>query len=606
MGKSLKIANSSGFWGDDPFAMLRQAEAGQIDYIVSDYLAEVSMSILQKQQSKNPDAGYIQDYIRHFVKAAPHIVKHKIRLVTNAGGNNPLACARQLLKELEKIGLTVKIAIVEGDNIMPIFNDLLDKDEEFENFETGELLGDKSSLIKSANAYVGVPALLKALQTGAQVIIAGRATDSAVAIAPMVHELGWELNDWDKLGAGMIAAHIIECGGQSTGGNFTDWETIEKWDNFGFPIIDMFENGDFQVYKHPNTGGAVTVNTVKEQLVYEIADPANYFGPDVIADLTQLHVSQVGKDKVMVTGGKGKVPTPFFKLSMAYEHGFKAVGSIIISGPNALKKAQKFGEIFWQRLGLKYEKHKTEFVGYNACHLNLAKEIDPNEILLRFHAMDADKEKLEAFSQLLASLILTGPPGVAVTGGRPEIQQVMAYWPALLHKSLVPLTVKLLNNKGEVENEEIVESYVGNEVLPVLTKPEKSTNALLEGMGLNERMAPAMWRQCRLNELCLARSGDKGNSVNIGVIVRDAQIYDFIKETLSSDLVKYWFRDLCKGEVFRYELHNLNAFNFVLTEALDGGGTLAMRIDAQGKTFASALLNQIIAVPEDIYNLIRK
>jgi hypothetical protein len=596
MKTSVRIANSSGFWGDDPGAMLRQAQAGNLDYIVSDYLAEVSMSILQKQQLKNPEAGYIQDFIQHFAVAAPHIITHKIKLVTNAGGNNPLACARALIKELDKQNIKINIAIVEGDNIVAELPQLIAGGETFNNFETGFPLGDKASKIRSANAYVGVPAILKALESGADVVITGRATDSAVAIAPMVYELGWSLQDWDKMGAGMIAAHIIECGGQSTGGNFTDWETIEKWDQFGFPIIEMFANGDFQVYKHPNTGGAVTINTVKEQLVYEIADPGNYYGPDVIADLTSLQVEQVAEDVVKVSGGKGKAPTPYFKLSMAYESGFKAVGTIIISGPDALKKAEHFGKIFWERLGLEFEKTNTEYLGYNACHLGMAMPIIPNEILLRFHALDKDRKKLETFSQLLASLILTGPPGVAVTGGRPDIQQVMAYWPALLHKKHVLLSLKVLSLEGEIQKEETVSSVTGFETMSL---PSPSLRATQGKSG----HFSTEWKSCRLKELCLARSGDKGNSSNIGVIARSPEIYEFLKDYLSPDLVKYWFADLCKGEVIRYELRSLNAFNFMLADALDGGGTLAMRIDAQGKTFASALLNQLIPVPDEIYEL---
>lgn len=596
MAKSVRIANSSGFWGDDPEAMLRQAKQGNLDYIVCDYLAEVSMSILQKQQSKNPEAGFIQDFIQHFALAAQYIQKHKIKVVSNAGGNNPIACAKALQKALDLQGIKLKIGVVDGDNILKNIPDLINKGETFANFETGEPLGNKASLIKSANAYVGVPAILKALQNNVDVVITGRATDSAVAIAPMVYELGWQIDDWNKIGAGMIAAHIIECGGQSSGGNFTDWEEIENWNNFGFPIIEMLENADFYVYKHPNTGGLISVNTVKEQLVYEIADPGNYYSPDVISDLTQLEITQVELDKVLVKNGRGKAPSPFFKLSMAYEAGFKSVGSIIISGPNALQKAKKFGEIFWARLGVDFDKKNTEFVGYNACHLGLSDTYDPNEILLRLHAIDSDRKKIEKFVQQIASLILTGPPGVAVTGGRPDIQQVMAYWPALLHKKYVTLKTTIISENGDIVSEENVSSVTGKELIP---QASPSLNAFV-GQKNNYHNE---WRKCRLIELCLARSGDKGNSSNIGVIARHPKIYEFLKQNLTPQLIKFWFEDLCKGEVIRYEIENLLAFNFMLYDALDGGGTLAMRIDAQGKTFASALLKQEISVPDEIYNL---
>ncbi len=592
MKKSVRIGNSSGFWGDDPGAMFRQINGGQLDYLTSDYLAEVSMSILQKQQDKNPEKGYVEDFIHHFVGSA-HLIKEKnIRLITNAGGNNPLACGQRILKELEQLGIEMSVTVVEGDHLMHLLPQLYPEKETFKNFETGASFKGIYPTIKSANAYVGLVPLVEALKMGSQIIIAGRATDSAIAMAPMVYEFGWQLDDWDKLGSAMIASHCIECGAQVTGGNFTDWHLVKDWTNFGFPIVEVFTDATFYLTKHQNTGGLVSVNTVKEQLVYEISDPKRYFSPDVIADLTALKVEQWEDDKVKISGGKGYAPTSKLKVSMAFEAGFQAKGNFIISGGNVLAKAEKFKELFWQRLKLKFEKTNTEFVGHNACHLDLIEHAHPNEILLQFYAFDKDRTKLEVFSKLLASLILSGPQGVAVTGGRPRIQQVMAYWATFVDKKWVTMSVSSLNVNGTINIKQQVSLITGFE-----QKEPKETNHQIADNGTQMAINPN-WVYCKLIDLCLARSGDKGDSVNIGVVARNDIIYQFLKDHLTAEVVRGFFKK--QGQVKRYELESLQAFNFFIAEALDGGGTRSMRIDAQGKTFASALLNQKIAVPEEV------
>lgn len=598
MKKSIRIGNSSGFWGDDPTAMYRQVSGGHLDYITSDYLAEVSMSILQKQQDKNPERGYVEDFIHHFISSAQLIKDKNIRLITNAGGNNPLACGQRVLQELQRLNIQMTVAVIEGDHVMHLLDELYPQKESFQNFETGEDFEAVYSSIKSANAYVGLAPILEALKTDAQIIIAGRATDSAIAMAPMVYEFGWALNDWDKLGSAMIGAHIIECGSQSMGGNFTDWHLINDWGNFGFPIIEVFPDATFYVTKHTKTGGLVSVNTVKEQLVYEIADPKRYFSPDVIADLTALKITQVNENTVSVSGGKGAAPTSKLKVSMAFDAGFQAKGNIIISGGGAIDKAKKFEEIFWSRLGLEFEKKSTEYIGYNSCHKDQAEYDQMNEILLQFYAYDQDRNKLEQFSKLMASLILSGPQGVAVTGGRPRIHQIMAYWPSFIDKKELTMSVKLLDQTGQISSDQQVSLVTGFEA----AEPQESNHQMTEK---GERWHSEQdWITCKVKDICLARSGDKGNCVNIGVIARSEEIYLFLKNQLSAEVVKAWFASLCKGKVKRYELENLSAFNFFLEEALDGGGTRAMRIDAQGKTFASTLLNHKIKIPKELLNTI--
>ena len=581
--RKIRIGNSSGFWGDAPDALYRMASAGDLDYLTCDYLAEVSMSVLRKQQQKNPTLGFVKDFMNHFEQAASELQSNGIKLITNAGGNNPRALASEVYRYVLSQRLDLKVVAVEGDNVLGLTRNL--SQEELSNFETGESFSENE--FQSANAYIGVAGLLKALELEADIIIAGRVTDSALALAPMIHEFQWSLDDYDKLGSGMIAAHCIECGAQVTGGNFTDWQKVTNWNNMGFPIIEMKEDGVFYVTKHENTGGLVSVDTVKEQLVYEIADPARYYSPDVISDLTSLTISLESENRVKVEGGKGHPSTPFYKVSASYADGFKAVGELIISGADALKKAQLFQEIFWDRLAIDFLRTNTEFVGYNSCHGSLVENNTANEVLLKLYVHDLDKNKVESFSQSVASLILSGPQGVAVIGGRPRVQEVISYWPFLINKNELELNVY----DPSFGRENLVSVFRSNAAVPAESNfIDLST----------KQVACEQGEPVSLSEICLARSGDKGNSVNIGVVARSDEAYNYLKKYLTPGLLKEWFETKALGNIKRYEIKGLKAFNFILEQALDGGGTKALRIDAQGKTFAAALLNQKLRIPQGV------
>ncbi len=583
----ITIANAGGFWGDDLGALRRQLEGGHVDYITSDYLAEITMSILRKQQLKNPKLGYIGDFVNQMTDVAGILVAKKVRMITNAGGNNPLGCAQAILEALAKKGVELKIAIVEGDNIYEQIPTIYPNKCSFKNMETGEPFAPIQSKLQSANAYLGVPPLLKALETGADLILAGRVTDTSITMAPMIHEFGWKLNDWDKLASGLIAGHIIECGAQSTGGNFTDWHLVKNWENMGYPIVEVNEDGTFVVTKHKNTGGLVSVNTVKEQLVYEMGNPSNYISPDVVANFLSIQLEQESENRVKVFGITGKASTKFLKISMAYEDGYKATAAIMISGPDAQKKAEIFTETFWKRIGIDFDKKNAEMIGYNACHKNLAASIVPNEIYLRFNVFDQDISKMDIFGKSIAPLILSGPSGVCVTGGRPAPMSVMTYYPTLIPKELIESKVSLLNFKGEV-----VESYPISSATGFEQEMESAEdNSQISSDKPVEPKFVSQTEKVKLKEICLARSGDKGDMANIGVVARNKASYDYLKTHLTADLVKIWFKELCKGKVIRYELDNLMALNFLLEGSLDGGGTKSLMIDAQGKTFASALLN---------------
>jgi len=588
MKKQIRIGNAGGFWGDDLQALKRQLTGGQLDYISIDYLAEITMSILRKQQIKNPALGYVHDFVNQIIEVAPIIKEKHTRIIANAGGINPVECARKILKELEKVNIKLKIAIIEGDNIIDKIDDFYPAKSSFKNMENDTDFASVRSKLQSANAYLGVAPVVKALETGADIIICGRVTDTAITIAPMVYEFGWALNDWDKLASGLVAGHIIECGAQATGGNFTDWHLIKKWENFGYPVVEINADGTFAVTKHENTGGLVTVNTVKEQLVYEMGNPSAYISPDVVADFGTIQLAQDGENRVKVWGVKGMPSTPFLKVSMAYADGYKATGSIIICGEKAVEKAHIFATTFWKRLNINFEKTNTEMVGHNASHKTLAREVETNEILLRLSVYDSDAKKLDTFGKSIAPLILSGPQGVAVTGGRPSAQEVMTYYPTLIPKELVPTQVSLLDDAGKIILTFEVDSFTGFEQTIDLPEPTKQIATKPIKLDFEKKST----KKIKLRELCLARSGDKGDMANIGVVARSPEIYEHLKKHLTAGVVKTWFDGICKGNVKRYELDNLQALNFLLEESLDGGGTKSLMIDAQGKTYASALLGQ--------------
>jgi len=606
MRKKIRIGNAGGFWGDDLNALNRQLTGGELDYIVVDYLAEITMSILRNQYIKNSNLGYVTDFVDQILDNAELIAKKRVKIISNAGGINQLECARQIIQGLQKKSIKLKICIVDGDNIKEILDELYPKISSFKNIETYEDFENIKDRVGSANVYLGLLPIVKALENGADIIITGRVTDTSLTMAPAFYEFGWKIDDWDKIASSLVAGHIIECGAQASGGNYTDWHKVKKWDNFGYPIVNIYCDGSFEVTKHEGTGGLINTDIVKEQLLYEMGDPGYYISPDVVGDFSSIKLEEAGENCVKVFGIKGKPSTPSFKVSMAYEDGYKASSSIIIAGGNTLNKAKTFEYIFWKRLKLNFEKTNTEYVGYNACHKNLAPPIDPNEILLKLSVYDYDKSKIDEFSKSIAPTILSGPMGVAVTGGRPKIQNVMAYWPALIDKKSIKSYVKVLDSKGEIAETIEVSSVSGFET--DITQYVPSTKQISSDNYYNTRVEFPGQNviMVKLNKICLARSGDKGNMVNIGVIARSKEIFDFISKQITADFVKNMFMVMCKGKVYRFKLDNLLALNFLLDGSLDGGGTKSLMIDAQGKTFASAFLNQEIEILPELLDTIKE
>jgi hypothetical protein len=449
--KTIRIGNGQGFWGDNVDAPVELLRGGPIDYIGMDYLAEVTLSIMMRQKLKNPKLGYATDFIGFIRRVLPELKERNVRILTNAGGLNPHACRNRIFELARDLGIKgLRVGVVEGDDLLPRLKDLIAAGNPLKNMDTGEPLAPIVDRVMSANAYLGAKPVVEALKQDAQIVLCGRITDTALALAPMVHEFGWADGDWNHLAAGTIAGHIIECGAQCTGGNFSRfWEVPDLW-NAGYPIVEAREDGSFVVTKLEGTGGMVTVDTVGEQLVYEMGDPTGYITPDVIADFTSIRLRQDGKDRVEVSGIEGRPNTPFLKVSASYLAGYKASGQITLSGPRAVEKAKLAADIVWKRLeraGVTFapEDRETEILGTGACLPGIFTAPDElPEVVLRLGVKHPDSTKVERFGKEIAPLVTAGPPGVTgFAGGRPKPQEIVAYWPALLAREEVESRIQV-------------------------------------------------------------------------------------------------------------------------------------------------------------------
>ncbi len=443
MSTVVRVAAGQGFWGDWLEAPVRQVQGGPIDYLMMDYLAEVTMSIMQKQRSRDPALGYARDFPPLMERILPDAVKQGVRVTSNAGGVNPRGCAERVLGGARRLGLggKVRVGLVSGDDILPRLDELIGKGHALRHMDTGRPLSDVRDKVVSANAYLGMAPVVEALDRGANVVITGRVTDTGLTLGPLVHEFGWPRDSWDLLAAGTVAGHIIECGAQCSGGNLLkDWKRVRGLENPGFPIVEVAADGTFVVTKHPGTGGVVSVASVTEQLVYEMGDPRNYITPDGTADFTTIRLKQRGRDRVEVSGIRGGPRTPLLKVSIAYAYGWKAVGTLVYAWPEAREKAKRADRILRARLadlGLEFEQILTEYVGAGATHGPLAGPPDPDapEVQLRIGVRAREKAPVERFTREIAPLVLTGPPSVTgFAGGRPAVEEIVAYWPALVDR----------------------------------------------------------------------------------------------------------------------------------------------------------------------------
>jgi hypothetical protein len=442
----IRIANGQGFWGDWLEAPVRLVEQGPIDYLALDYLAEITMSILQKQRQTDPALGYARDSPPLVARISKMIRERRVTVIANAGGVNPVACAREVVR----LAPGLKVAVVLGDDVFPRLDEFLAKGYEMRDMDTGEPISTIREHILSANAYIGAFPLAEALATGAQVVIAGRSTDTALTLAPMVHRFGWRSDQYDRLAAGTIAGHIIECGAQCTGGNCqVDWQTIPDMAGIGYPIVEAEPDGSFSVTRHPAAGGRVNSDTVKEQLLYELGDPRNYITPDCVADFTSIRLEDSGPERVRVTGIRGGPRPPSLKLSISYTNGWKAIGTLVYSWPQALDKARAADRIVRERLrriGLSFDEIYTEYFGVNACLGPAAPpNPDPPEVQVRIGVRGPDRKSVDRFTRELIPLVLNGPPGATGFGeGRPPVREIVAYWSALVPREEIATRVEVV------------------------------------------------------------------------------------------------------------------------------------------------------------------
>lgn len=595
-GKVVRIGGASGFWGDSSVGAPQLVDSGQIDYLVFDYLAELTMSILASARLKKPELGYATDFVSVAMKAVLRdVIAKGIRVVSNAGGVNPEGCAAALAALAREQGVELKIAVVMGDDVMPRLSALREAGNVRE-MQSGAAL---PANILTANAYLGAFPIKAALDAGAHVVITGRCVDSAVTLGVLMHEYGWSAQDYDRLSGGSLAGHILECGCQATGGLHTDWDTVPDWAHIGYPIAECRDDGTFTVTKPPGTGGKVSTAVVAEQMIYEIANPAAYILPDVVCDFTQVHLQQVGEHRVEVSGAIGREPTDTYKVSATYMDGFKSSAQLTIVGFDAAAKARRTGQAILERtgellehLGLSsYSRTHLEVLGAESCYGPHARAEGTREAILRLTVTHPKKEALGLFAREVAPAGTSWAPGTTGSGGgRAAASPSIRQYAFLLPKSGLSLMVLLDGHTIDVA--QVPGQPCATEPPPSAAQMQTVSAAVTPAAGWSAEMI-----EVPLIRLVWARSGDKGDISNIGVIARHVQLLPLLREQLTEARVAAYLAHLVKGRVTRYDLPGINAFNFVCEQALDGGGMASMRNDPLGKGMAQILLSMPVQVP---------
>ena len=606
--KIVRIGGASGFWGDSSVGAPQLVQSGQIDYLVFDYLAELTMSILAAARLKKPELGYATDFVTVAMKSVlKDVVAQGIRVVSNAGGVNPQGCADALRALAAEQGVNVKIAVVTGDDVMPQLAELRQMQPPITELQSGAPLPAK---VLTANAYLGAVPIKAALDAGAQIVITGRCVDSAVTLGVLMHEFSWQADQLDELAGASLAGHILECGCQGTGGLHTDWQGVPDWAHIGYPIVERAADGSFTVTKPKGTGGLVAPQVVAEQMLYEIHDPAAYLLPDVVCDFTQVTMRQTGPHRVHVSGARGRAPTASYKVSSTYLDGFKTSAQLTIVGFEAAAKAQRTGEAILTRVGellaaqglAPFSATNLEVLGAESCYGPLAAPAAQHmrEAILRLTARHPDKAALELLAREIAPAGTSFAPGTTGAGGRAGVSPLIRQYAFLLDKARVtpavsldgvPVLLPLPLGEGRGEGQQPSSSTVGcesNQAPAPNGQAQEAINSIVSGADTVE---------VPLIRLAWARSGDKGDSSNIGVIARKPEWLPLLRQQLTEARVAEHLAHLVKGPVTRYDVPGIHAFNFVCEQALGGGGMASLRNDPLGKGMGQILLALPVRVP---------
>lgn len=583
----VKIGGASGSWGDSPMA-IPQLLTADVHYLMMDYLAEVTMSLLARARMKDANAGFPPDFVAYLKRSLPEIARRGIKVVSNGGGVNPQAAKHALEQVCAELGLSLRIAVVEGDDVLPRIDALRATTREA---STGEMLPAK---LLTANAYLGALPIAAALDRGADIVITGRCADSALALGILMHEFKWTSDDYDRLAAGSLVGHILECGPQSTGGVHTDWDKVPDWHNIGYPIASCSADGSFVLSKPDNSGGLIVPASVAEQVLYEVGDPAAYILPDVVADFTQVTLEQAGANRVHVSGARGYAPTSQYKVSATYQNGWRGVATVSIVGPDAVLKAERTADALLARARMLFRQQQlpdftethTEVLGSESAYGPKANARATREVLLRLVVDHVDREGIDVFARELGSVGLGFAQGTTgIFSGRPKPVPVVRLFTFFVEKAVLgaptvqiadsePFTVDVPSHGGYVAPDtKIVEAEAAQE------------GALVE---------------IDLRGLAVARSGDKGNSSNVAIIARDPSYVPILRREVTPEKMAAHFDGLVHGKVVRYEAPGLHAFNFLMEDALGGGGMASRRIDPQGKAFGQMALEMKIKVPHSV------
>ncbi|WP_248745599.1 acyclic terpene utilization AtuA family protein [Pseudomonas sp. MWU12-2037] len=589
MKARVRVGCASAFWGDTSSAAAQLVEGGRLDYLVFDYLAEVTMSIMAGARMKDPAAGYATDFVEVLRPLLGEIARQEIRVISNAGGVNPQACAAALQAACNTAGVPLKIAVLLGDDLQPQLGQLAASG--IQEMFNGTAL---PAHCVSTNAYLGAPGIAHALSLGADVVITGRVVDSALVSAALVHEFGWSWQDYDKLAQAALAGHIIECGAQCTGGNFTDWREVPDYEHIGFPIVEVSADSHFVVSKPEGSGGLVTPLTVGEQLLYEIGDPRAYLLPDVICDFTRVRLVQQAANRVSVSGARGLPPTAQYKVCATYPDGFRCTASCLMAGIDAVAKARRVSQAILDKtsemLGARgwppYSEVSSELLGSEATYGPHGHRQDSREVVIKLAVRHPERQALLLFSREIAQAATGMAPGLTgILGGRPTVSPLIRLFSFLIDKEACTLSVHL---DGQAHAVALPASNAMQSIAEDLQPPRPQGRA--------EANVP-------LVKLAVARSGDKGNHSNIGVMARHPDYLPWIAEALTPAVVVDWMGhvlDPIHGRVERWYLPGSHSLNFLLENALGGGGIASLRIDPQGKAFAQQLLEIQIPVPRQI------